>query len=61
MMRFPIRSYRLNSTFRWATYVTTPSSTKLSRYEIRAKLGEGGMGEVRRHEGAFNRDSELNG
>jgi serine/threonine protein kinase/Flp pilus assembly protein TadD len=36
----------LNRTFRWATDVTIPSGKKLGRYEIRSKLGAGGMGEV---------------
>jgi eukaryotic-like serine/threonine-protein kinase len=46
MRRFPIPSYRLISTFRRATNVTMPSGTKLGRYEIRSKIGAGGMGEV---------------
>jgi serine/threonine protein kinase len=36
----------LNRTLRSATEVTIPSGTKLGRYEIRSKLGGGGMGEV---------------
>src|SRR5437899_7230353 len=46
MSRFPSAATVLNSTFRWATDVTIPSGTKLGRYEIRSKLGAGGMGEV---------------
>lgn len=33
---------------RYANEVTIPSGTKLSRYEIRAQLGAGGMGEAYR-------------
>jgi serine/threonine-protein kinase len=36
----------LNSTFRWITGVTIPPGKKVGRYEIRSKLGAGGMGEV---------------
>src|SRR5205809_1617257 len=46
MSRFPSAATVLNSTFRWATDVTIPSGTKLCRFEIRSKLGAGGMGEV---------------
>src|SRR2546427_10685191 len=46
MSRFPSAATVLNSIFRWATDVTIPSGTKLGRYEIRSKLGAGGMGEV---------------
>src|SRR6266700_6678772 len=46
MSRFPSAATVLNSTFRWATDVTIPSGKKLGRYEIRSKLGAGGMGEV---------------
>jgi serine/threonine protein kinase len=35
-----------NGTVRCATEVTVPSGTKLGRYEIRSKIGAGGMGEV---------------
>jgi serine/threonine protein kinase len=35
-----------NDNFRCATQVTIPSGTKLGHYEIRSKIGEGGMGEV---------------
>src|SRR5437667_5190114 len=46
MGRFPSAATVLNSTFRWATDVTIPAGTILGRYEIRSKLGAGGMGEV---------------
>src|SRR6266700_5961102 len=46
MSRFPSAATVLNSTFRWATDVTIPAGTTLGRYEIRSKLGGGGMGEV---------------
>jgi serine/threonine-protein kinase len=36
----------LNSTFRWTIGVTIPPGKKVGRYEIRSKLGAGGMGEV---------------
>jgi hypothetical protein len=32
--------------FRRATEVIIPSGTNLGRYEIRSKIGEGGMGEI---------------
>src|SRR5437867_7547104 len=43
---FPTTQRFLTGTFRCATEVTIPSGTKLGRYEIRSKIGEGGMGEV---------------
>src|SRR5437899_4346869 len=46
MSRFPFAETILDSTLSWATDVTIPSGTKLGRYEIRSKLGAGGMGEV---------------
>jgi serine/threonine protein kinase len=47
MRRFTHRAATvLNRTLRSATDVTIPSGTKLGRYEIRSKIGEGGMGEV---------------
>jgi len=46
MRRYIRPQLRSNGTFRCATKVTIPSGTKLGRYEIRSKIGAGGMGEV---------------
>src|SRR5882672_9465115 len=46
MSSFPYAATVLNSTFPWAADVTIPPGKKLGRYEIRSKLGAGGMGEV---------------
>lgn len=45
MGRFSI-CHALNGVFRRSQTLTIPSGTKLGRYEIRSKIGEGGMGEV---------------
>jgi serine/threonine protein kinase len=47
MSRFTNRAVTvLDRTLRSATEVTIPSGTKLGRYEVRSKIGQGGMGEV---------------